>query len=48
MPRTNLFLMVLTLFLCFFATYTVRSGVIDSLHAFGSGGVAARSWPLWS
>ena len=39
LPRTNLFLMVLTLLLCFFATYTVRSGVIDSLHAFGSGGV---------
>jgi len=39
LPRTNLFLMALTLLLCFFATYLVRSGVIDSLHAFGSGGV---------
>ena len=37
--RSNLFLMALTLVLCLFATYLVRSGVIDSLHAFGSGGV---------
>ena len=37
LERTNVFLIVLTLVLCFFATYTVRSGVIDSLHAFGSG-----------
>ena len=37
--RTNLFLMALTLLLCFFATYLVRSGIIDSLHAFGSGGM---------
>ncbi|WP_461210762.1 heme lyase CcmF/NrfE family subunit [Desulfocurvus sp. DL9XJH121] len=37
--RTNVLLIVLTLLLCFFATYLVRSGVIDSLHAFGSGGV---------
>jgi cytochrome c-type biogenesis protein CcmF len=39
LQRTNLFLMALTLLLCFFATYLVRSGVIDSLHAFGSGGM---------
>jgi len=39
LPRTNLFLMALTLLLCFFATYLVRSGIIDSLHAFGSGGM---------
>ncbi|MEW5773969.1 MAG: cytochrome c-type biogenesis CcmF C-terminal domain-containing protein [Thermodesulfobacteriota bacterium] len=37
--RTNLFLMSLTLLLCFFATYLVRSGIIESLHAFGSGGM---------
>lgn len=37
--KTNVFLMVLTLILCFMATYLVRSGVIDSLHAFGDGGV---------
>lgn len=37
--KTNIFLMVLTLVLCFLATYLVRSGVIDSLHAFGDGGV---------
>jgi cytochrome c-type biogenesis protein CcmF len=38
--RSNVLLISLTLILCFFATYLVRSGVIDSLHAFGSGGVA--------
>ncbi len=37
--KTNVSLMVLTLLLCFLATYLVRSGVIDSLHAFGDGGV---------
>ena len=37
--KTNVLLMVLTLVLCFMATYLVRSGVIDSLHAFGDGGV---------
>ncbi|BBD08372.1 heme lyase CcmF/NrfE family subunit [Desulfovibrio ferrophilus] len=37
--KTNVFFIVLTLLLCFFATYVVRSGVIDSLHAFGDGGV---------
>ncbi|MBG0775626.1 MAG: heme lyase CcmF/NrfE family subunit [Desulfovibrionaceae bacterium] len=39
--RTNVFLMVLTLLSCFFGTYLVRSGVVDSLHAFGSGGVGS-------
>lgn len=39
LPRTNLFLMALTLLLCFFATYLVRSGIVESLHAFGSGGM---------
>lgn len=33
--RTNVFLVSLTLLLCFFATFVVRSGIIDSVHAFG-------------
>ncbi len=33
--RTNVFMACLTLWLCFFATFVVRSGLIDSLHAFG-------------
>jgi cytochrome c-type biogenesis protein CcmF len=37
--RTNIFLMSLTFMLSIFATYLVRSGVIQSLHAFGEGGV---------
>jgi cytochrome c-type biogenesis protein CcmF len=37
--RTNVLLAVLTLVLCFLATYLVRSGVVDSLHAFGGSGV---------
>lgn len=37
--RTNVFLVGLTFALCFFATYLVRSGVVESLHAFGSGGI---------
>ena len=39
LQRTNVFLMALTFLLCVFGTYLVRSGVIDSLHAFGGGGV---------
>ncbi|MFI3272295.1 MAG: cytochrome c-type biogenesis CcmF C-terminal domain-containing protein [Pseudomonadota bacterium] len=39
--RTNTFLMALTTISAFFATYLVRSGVVDSLHAFGSGGVGS-------
>jgi len=39
LKRTNVVLMALTLLLCLFATYLVRSGVIESLHAFGEGGV---------
>jgi len=39
LQRSNVFLAGFTLLLCFFATYVVRSGVIDSLHAFGDGGV---------
>lgn len=33
--RTNVFMIALTLLLCFFATFVVRSGLIESLHAFG-------------
>ncbi len=36
--KTNLFLLVLTLLVCFFGTFIVRSGLIDSVHAFGKGG----------
>ena len=37
--RVNVFLMALTTISAFFATYLVRSGVVESLHAFGDGGV---------
>lgn len=37
--RTNVLLMALTTISAFFATYLVRSGVVQSLHAFGDGGV---------
>ncbi|MGX9366752.1 heme lyase CcmF/NrfE family subunit [Desulfoplanes sp. PS50] len=37
--KTNIFLASLTLLLCFYGTFIVRSGFIESLHAFGSGGV---------
>lgn len=37
--RANVCLMALTTVSAFFATYLVRSGVIDSVHAFGDGGV---------
>ncbi len=37
--KTNIFLMSLTFLLCIFATYLVRSGVVQSLHAFGEGGI---------
>lgn len=37
--RTNIFLISLTTLSSFFATYLVRSGVIDSVHAFGQGPV---------
>ena len=33
--RSNILLVGLTLFLCFFATFLTRSGVLDSLHTFG-------------
>jgi len=32
--RTNVFMIALTFLLCFFATFVVRSGMIESLHAF--------------
>ncbi|CCO22083.1 heme lyase CcmF/NrfE family subunit [Maridesulfovibrio hydrothermalis] len=38
--KTNVFLMSLTLLLCVFATYLVRSGVVQSLHAYGENEVA--------
>ena len=37
--RVNVALMALTTVSAFFATYLVRSGVIDSVHAFGDGSV---------
>jgi len=39
--RSNILIMALTFVLCVFGTYLVRSGVVESLHAFGEGGVAA-------
>jgi cytochrome c-type biogenesis protein CcmF len=39
LPRFNLFLMALTLVSCFLGTFLTRSGIIDSLHAFGNKGV---------
>ncbi len=37
--RVNVFLIALTTVTAFFATYLVRGNVVDSVHAFGSGGV---------
>ena len=39
LARVNVALMSLTTVSAFFATYLVRSGVVDSVHAFGDGGV---------
>jgi cytochrome c-type biogenesis protein CcmF len=39
LKRANVVLVALTLLLSFFATYLVRSGAVESLHAFGEGGV---------
>lgn len=39
LPRVNVALMGLCTVSAFFATYLVRSGVIQSVHAFGDGGV---------
>ncbi len=41
LARTNIVIMAVTYALCVFGTYLVRSGVVESLHAFGEGGVAA-------
>ncbi|MDR3641876.1 MAG: cytochrome c-type biogenesis CcmF C-terminal domain-containing protein [Humidesulfovibrio sp.] len=38
--RTNILIMAITFITCVFGTYLVRSGVVESLHAFGEGGVA--------
>ena len=40
LARSNIIIMALTFVLCVFGTYLVRSGVVESLHAFGEGGVA--------
>ncbi len=37
--RTNIFLIAMTTVTAFFATYLVRGNVVDSVHAFGDGGV---------
>lgn len=37
--RSNAFLMALTTISAFFATYLVRGNVVESVHAFGDGGV---------
>ncbi|MCR5563263.1 MAG: cytochrome c biogenesis protein CcsA [Desulfovibrio sp.] len=39
LARANVYLMVMTMVSAFFATFLVRSGVIDSVHAFGNGPV---------
>ncbi|MBU1041933.1 MAG: cytochrome c biogenesis protein CcsA [Proteobacteria bacterium] len=41
LAKSNILIMALTFVLCVFGTYLVRSGVVESLHAFGEGGVAA-------
>jgi cytochrome c-type biogenesis protein CcmF len=41
LPRTNVALAVLTFLSCVLGTYLVRSGAVESLHAFGEGGVGA-------
>ncbi|MGE4535839.1 MAG: heme lyase CcmF/NrfE family subunit [Desulfovibrio sp.] len=39
LAKTNVALAVVTFISCILGTYLVRSGVVDSLHAFGEGGV---------
>lgn len=39
LTRVNVLMMALTTISAFFATYLVRSGVVQSVHAFGDGGV---------
>ena len=58
--RASAGLMALTVLMAFFATYLTRSGVIQSVHAFGDGGVGTplsvfvlaglviTGWTLWS
>jgi len=40
LAKTNILIMAVTFITCVFGTYLVRSGVVESLHAFGEGGVA--------
>jgi len=40
LQKTNVLLVSLTFLSSIFATYLVRSGVVESLHAFGEGGVS--------
>lgn len=40
LAKTNVALAVVTFVSCILGTYLVRSGVVESLHAFGEGGVA--------
>jgi cytochrome c-type biogenesis protein CcmF len=40
LAKSNMLIMALTFILCVFGTYLVRSGVVESLHAFGEGGVS--------
>jgi Cytochrome c biogenesis factor len=40
LAKTNIVIMAITFIMCVFGTYLVRSGVVESLHAFGEGGVA--------
>ena len=40
LARSNMLIMAATFILCIFGTYLVRSGVVESLHAFGEGGVS--------
>jgi cytochrome c-type biogenesis protein CcmF len=39
LPKSNVAMAVITFVTCILGTYLVRSGVVDSLHAFGEGGV---------
>ncbi|WP_428569123.1 MAG: heme lyase CcmF/NrfE family subunit [Solidesulfovibrio sp. DCME] len=39
LPKSNVAMAVVTFVTCILGTYLVRSGVVESLHAFGEGGV---------
>ena len=41
LQKTNVALAVLTFLSCVLGTYLVRSGSVESLHAFGEGGVGS-------